>query len=105
MIILKRVTEDTCPPQNNYFSNIGDCLWMLSEQSNVWVEGLVPNIEFCKHDPKGNTLWEVNNENGSITRVPFSMYLIANLDVVFPPKEEIKIIYGNKRNDKLLYLL
>ncbi|KFK42558.1 hypothetical protein AALP_AA1G010900 [Arabis alpina] len=68
----------------------------------VWVEGLVPGIDFCNHDLKPVATWEVDG-TGSISRVPFSMYLLS---VAQNPisKKEISISYGNKGNEELLYL-
>lgn len=101
----KVATEDTSPPQSSSFSSTRDCAEMVSEQSStVWVEGLVPGIDFCNHDPKGKALWEVDDVNGSVTGVPFSMYLIAGPNVAFSTEEEIRISYGNKGNEELLYL-
>ncbi|KAL3649514.1 hypothetical protein CASFOL_005917 [Castilleja foliolosa] len=67
----------------------------------VWVEGLVPGIDFCNHDLKAAATWEVD-ETGSKTGSPFSMYLLSagNLQ----DEKEISISYGNKGNEELLYL-
>lgn len=97
----KFATEDTSPAR----SNTRDCAEIVSEQSStVWVEGLVPGIDFCNHDPKGKALWEIDDENGSRSEVPFSMYLISGPNVAFAAEEEIRISYGNKGNEELLYL-
>ncbi|OMO78698.1 hypothetical protein CCACVL1_14200 [Corchorus capsularis] len=69
----------------------------------VWVEGLLPGIDFCNHDLKAVATWEVD-ETGSITKVPFSMYLISALQTPLPVDKEISISYGNKGNEELLYL-
>jgi hypothetical protein len=42
----------------------------------IWVEGLVPGIDFCNHDLKPVATWEVDGI-GSVSRVPFSMYLLS----------------------------
>ena len=52
----------------------------------------------------GKALWGVDDENGSVTGVPFSMYLIAGPNVAFSAEEEIQISYGNKGNEELIYL-
>ncbi|KAM7472148.1 hypothetical protein LguiA_010331 [Lonicera macranthoides] len=69
----------------------------------VWVEGLVPGIDFCNHDLKPIATWEVD-EMGSITGVPFSMYLISAEQSRHQIEREISISYGNKGNEELLYL-
>ncbi|XP_021280649.1 uncharacterized protein LOC110413943 isoform X2 [Herrania umbratica] len=69
----------------------------------VWVEGLLPGIDFCNHDLKAVATWEVDG-TGSITEVPLSMYLISALQSPFPVEKEISISYGNKGNEELLYL-
>ncbi|XP_033134755.1 fructose-bisphosphate aldolase-lysine N-methyltransferase, chloroplastic isoform X2 [Brassica rapa] len=68
----------------------------------VWVEGLVPGIDFCNHDLKPVATWEVDG-TGSISKVPFSMYLLSVAQNPIPNKE-ITISYGNKGNEELLYL-
>ncbi|XP_020867968.1 uncharacterized protein LOC9325411 isoform X3 [Arabidopsis lyrata subsp. lyrata] len=68
----------------------------------IWVEGLVPGIDFCNHDLKPMATWEVDG-TGSVSRVPFSMYLLSVAQRLIPNKE-ISISYGNKGNEELLYL-
>ncbi|KAL1217123.1 Ribulose-1,5 bisphosphate carboxylase/oxygenase large subunit N-methyltransferase [Cardamine amara subsp. amara] len=68
----------------------------------VWVEGLVPGIDFCNHDLKPVATWEVDG-TGSVSRVPFSMYLLSVAQRPIPNKE-ISISYGSKGNEELLYL-
>ncbi|XP_057981399.1 uncharacterized protein LOC131166827 isoform X2 [Malania oleifera] len=68
----------------------------------VWVEGLVPGIDFCNHDLKPAATWEVDG-TGQTTAVPFSMYLISGHST-FQIEKEISISYGNKGNEELLYL-
>ncbi|XP_024008227.1 ribosomal lysine N-methyltransferase set10 isoform X2 [Eutrema salsugineum] len=68
----------------------------------VWVEGLVPGIDFCNHDLKPVATWEVDG-TGSVSGVPFSMYLLSVTQNRIPGKE-ISISYGNKGNEELLYL-
>ncbi|KAL3814878.1 hypothetical protein ACJIZ3_016146 [Penstemon smallii] len=68
----------------------------------VWIEGLVPGIDFCNHDLKAAATWEVDG-TGSTTGIPFSMYLLSagkNLQ----GEKEISISYGDKGNEELLYL-
>ncbi|KAK4578439.1 hypothetical protein RGQ29_028516 [Quercus rubra] len=69
----------------------------------IWVEGLVPGIDFCNHDLKAAATWEVDR-TGSITGVPFSMYLLSAEQSLFETEREISISYGNKGNEELLYL-
>ncbi|KAJ0967073.1 hypothetical protein J5N97_023990 [Dioscorea zingiberensis] len=68
----------------------------------IWVEGLVPGIDFCNHGLKGTATWEVDGE-GSVTGIPASMYLILAENTLEAGKE-ILISYGNKGNEELLYL-
>lgn len=72
------------------------------ERTSVWVEGLVPGIDFCNHDPKGVVQWEVDGNEGSATGLPNSMYLTT--DATIPADKEILISYGNKGNEELLFL-
>ncbi|KOM37173.1 hypothetical protein LR48_Vigan03g055400 [Vigna angularis] len=69
----------------------------------VWVEGLVPGIDFCNHDLKPIATWEVDG-TGLATGVPFSMYLILAAQSDLRNDQEISISYGNKGNEELLYL-
>ncbi|KAE7999776.1 hypothetical protein FH972_004174 [Carpinus fangiana] len=69
----------------------------------IWVEGLVPGIDFCNHNLKAAATWEVDG-TGSITGVPCSMYLISAEQSPFEIETEISISYGNKGNEELLYL-
>lgn len=74
-----------------------------NQGETVWVEGLVPGIDFCNHDLKAAATWEVDNL-GSATGVPFSMYLLAAEQHPSQVEKEIFISYGNKGNEELLYL-
>ncbi|XP_051146899.1 uncharacterized protein LOC127262308 [Andrographis paniculata] len=67
----------------------------------IWVEGLVPGIDFCNHAWKAAATWEID-ESGSITGIPYSMYLLSAGSI--PSGEEISISYGDKGNEELLYL-
>ncbi|KAJ6872746.1 hypothetical protein NC651_031774 [Populus alba x Populus x berolinensis] len=85
----------------------------------VWVEGLVPGIDFCNHDLKAVATWEVDG-TGMTTGVPNSMYLLSEISCFshdifahltrkaektsFQMEKEITISYGNKGNEELLYL-
>ncbi|XP_065854199.1 uncharacterized protein [Euphorbia lathyris] len=69
----------------------------------VWVEGLVPGIDFCNHDLKAAATWEVDG-TGSVTGVPVSMFLLSAEQTPFQIEKEISISYGNKGNEELLYL-
>ncbi|XVF73297.1 hypothetical protein PTKIN_Ptkin12aG0190300 [Pterospermum kingtungense] len=73
------------------------------QEETVWVEGLLPGIDFCNHDLKAVATWEVDG-TGSVTSVPSSMYLISALQNPLPSEKEIAISYGNKGNEELLYL-
>ncbi|KAK9056215.1 hypothetical protein SSX86_027305 [Deinandra increscens subsp. villosa] len=73
------------------------------EEETVWVEGLVPGIDFCNHDLKAAATWEVDG-TGSATSVPLSMYLLSVEEAGLQTGEEISISYGNKGNEELLYL-
>lgn len=72
----------------------------------VWIEGLVPGIDFCNHDLKAAATWEVDGA-GSITGIPNSMYLLSvnqNQNSSLGIEKEISISYGDKGNEELLYL-
>ncbi|KAG5565594.1 hypothetical protein RHGRI_001493 [Rhododendron griersonianum] len=69
----------------------------------VWVEGLIPGIDFCNHDLKPAANWEVDG-TGSTTGVPFSMYLLSAGKSHLQVEDEISISYGSKGNEELLYL-
>ncbi|CAI9101677.1 OLC1v1039055C1 [Oldenlandia corymbosa var. corymbosa] len=69
----------------------------------VWVEGIVPGIDFCNHDCKALATWEVDGM-GSMTGVSCSMYLFSAGQNPFEKETEISISYGNKGNEELLYL-
>ncbi|PPD73664.1 hypothetical protein GOBAR_DD29404 [Gossypium barbadense] len=84
------------------------------QEETVWVEGLLPGIDFCNHDLKAVATWEVDG-TGSITQIPLSMYLISgslllppmfafSLQSPLPVDKEVSISYGNKGNEELLYL-
>ncbi|CAN1814962.1 Ribulose-1,5 bisphosphate carboxylase/oxygenase large subunit N-methyltransferase, chloroplastic [Linum perenne] len=47
-----------------------------SQDETVWVEGLVPGIDFCNHDLRAMATWEVDG-TGSKTGTPCSMYLLS----------------------------
>ncbi|CAL0328113.1 unnamed protein product [Lupinus luteus] len=73
------------------------------QAETVWVEGLVPGIDFCNHDLKPIATWEVDG-TGLTTGVPFSMYLVSAAQSPLQTDREITISYGNKGNEELLYL-
>lgn len=73
------------------------------QEEKVWVEGLVPGIDFCNHDFKPGATWEVDS-SGSTTGIPVSMYLVSALQEPFENEKEVRISYGNKGNEELLYL-
>ncbi|KAJ4704948.1 SET domain-containing protein [Melia azedarach] len=73
------------------------------QEETLWIEGLVPGIDFCNHDLKAAAAtWEVDG-TGSVTGVP-SMYLLSVEGSPFQEEKEITISYGNKGNEELLYL-
>ncbi|TQD72477.1 hypothetical protein C1H46_041988 [Malus baccata] len=72
------------------------------QNKTVWVEGLVPGIDFCNHDIKAAATWEVD-ETGMITGVPNSLYLLS-AGQPLQINAEIFISYGSKGNEELLYL-
>ncbi|GAV89869.1 hypothetical protein CFOL_v3_33281 [Cephalotus follicularis] len=74
-----------------------------STSEQIWVEGLVPGIDFCNHDLKAAATWEVDGA-GSVTGVPSSMYLLSVGENPLQIEKEISISYGNKGNEELLYL-
>uniref|UniRef100_A0A2P2KFN4 Uncharacterized protein LOC105643059 isoform X1 n=1 Tax=Rhizophora mucronata TaxID=61149 RepID=A0A2P2KFN4_RHIMU len=74
-----------------------------TQGETVWVEGLVPGIDFCNHDLKPVATWEVDGA-GLVTGVPCSMYLLSAEQPSSQTVEEISISYGSKGNEELLYL-
>ncbi|XP_063944538.1 uncharacterized protein LOC108207896 isoform X2 [Daucus carota subsp. sativus] len=73
------------------------------QEETVWVEGLVPAIDFCNHDIKASATWEVDG-TGLTTGVPLSMYLLSVVQGSQSTEKEISISYGDKGNEELLYL-
>ncbi|KAK9147700.1 hypothetical protein Scep_006457 [Stephania cephalantha] len=74
-----------------------------TQGETIWVEGLVPGIDFCNHDLKAAATWEVDG-TGLTTGIPASMYLLSAAQSSFQLEKEILISYGNKGNEELLYL-
>ncbi|KAJ0052241.1 hypothetical protein Pint_00300 [Pistacia integerrima] len=74
-----------------------------NQRETIWVEGLVPGIDFCNHDLKALATWEVDG-TGLMTGVPPSMYLLSAAQKPIPDEKQISISYGNKGNEELLYL-
>ncbi|XP_047075244.1 uncharacterized protein LOC124685016 [Lolium rigidum] len=70
---------------------------------SIWVEGLVPGIDFCNHNVKALATWEVDSV-GNATGIPASMYLRLVDKSSVETGTEIYINYGNKGNEELLYL-
>ncbi|KAL5166988.1 Ribulose-1,5 bisphosphate carboxylase/oxygenase large subunit N-methyltransferase, chloroplastic [Glycine soja] len=87
--------------QSDNLTKEGTCNPMTGD--TVWVEGLVPGIDFCNHDLKPIATWEVDG-TGLASGVPFSMYLISAAQSPLQIDQEIYISYGNKGNEELLYL-
>ncbi|XP_038971537.1 uncharacterized protein LOC103721376 isoform X3 [Phoenix dactylifera] len=79
-----------------------EALKTLNEET-IWVEGLVPGIDFCNHGLKAVATWEVDPA-GKITGIPASMYLVIVDQSTGEVEKEIYISYGNKGNEELLYL-
>ncbi|XP_011091377.1 protein-lysine N-methyltransferase EFM1 [Sesamum indicum] len=88
---------------NNSVRQVSGVESTLQERETIWVEGLVPGIDFCNHDLKAAATWEVDG-TGSTTGIPFSMYLLSAGNVLLQGEKEISISYGNKGNEELLYL-
>ncbi|XP_047947699.1 uncharacterized protein LOC125193832 isoform X3 [Salvia hispanica] len=74
-----------------------------SQADSIFVEGLVPGIDFCNHDIKAAATWEVDG-SGSLTGTPFSMYLLSAGVIPIQGEKEISISYGAKGNEELLFL-
>uniref|UniRef100_A0A0E0DW36 non-specific serine/threonine protein kinase n=1 Tax=Oryza meridionalis TaxID=40149 RepID=A0A0E0DW36_9ORYZ len=74
-----------------------------SNTESIWVEGLVPGIDFCNHNVKALATWEVDS-TGHVTGCPSSMYLVLADKSFVKAETEICINYGNKGNEELLYL-
>ncbi|XP_066377450.1 ribulose-1,5 bisphosphate carboxylase/oxygenase large subunit N-methyltransferase, chloroplastic-like isoform X2 [Miscanthus floridulus] len=74
-----------------------------SNTESIWVEGLVPGIDFCNHNVKALATWEVDSV-GNVTGIPASMYLLLADKSSAEAGAEICINYGNKGNEELLYL-
>nr|XP_043620765.1 uncharacterized protein LOC122592571 isoform X2 [Erigeron canadensis] len=89
--------------KNEVESNADGVNSYLVQEETVWVEGLVPGIDFCNHDLKAAATWEVDG-TGAATGVPLSMYLLSVEEAHHQIGEEISISYGNKGNEELLYL-
>ncbi|CAH9108328.1 unnamed protein product [Cuscuta epithymum] len=81
----------------------GTAIASESVEDTVWVEGLVPGIDFCNHGARPTATWEVD-ATGMTAGVPFSMYLSSNGEGPFKSHNEVLISYGNKGNEELLYL-
>ncbi|KAK4418708.1 Serine/threonine-protein kinase dst1 [Sesamum alatum] len=88
---------------NNSVRQVSGVESTLQERETIWVEGLVPGIDFCNHDLKAAATWEVDG-TGSTTGIPFSMYLLSAGNILLQGEKEISISYGNKGNEELLYL-
>ncbi|XP_015694197.1 uncharacterized protein LOC102702856 isoform X2 [Oryza brachyantha] len=74
-----------------------------SNTESIWVEGLVPGIDFCNHNVKALATWEIDSA-GDVTGIPSSMYLVLADKSFVKAGTEICINYGNKGNEELLYL-
>ncbi|KAK9758005.1 hypothetical protein RND81_01G200200 [Saponaria officinalis] len=97
-------SEEETNPGNHGVNGIGGQVNISFVQGEtIWVEGLVPGIDFCNHDLKAAATWEVDG-TGSVTGVPNSMYLLSVNQGPSEMDKEITISYGNKGNEELLYL-
>ncbi|KAG8069460.1 hypothetical protein GUJ93_ZPchr0006g45972 [Zizania palustris] len=68
-----------------------------SDMESIWVEGLVPGIDFCNHNVTALATWEVDSA-GHVIGNP-SMYLLLVDKSVVKAGTEIYINYGNKGNE------
>lgn len=84
-------------------NSVGESNIDSGQGETLWIEGLVPGIDFCNHDLKATATWEVDR-TGSATGVPLSMYLLSMNQGPPEIEKEIAISYGNKGNEELLYL-
>ncbi|KAG6431005.1 hypothetical protein SASPL_109080 [Salvia splendens] len=91
-----------------------------SQADSIFVEGLVPGIDFCNHgdshvillpfcktlclDIKAAATWEVDG-SGSLTGTRFSMYLLSAGVIPIQGEKEISISYGAKGNESSLISL
>ncbi|CAA0820799.1 SET domain-containing protein [Striga hermonthica] len=96
-----QLEDEKAPKINESANQVTEVGPASQEGETLWVEGLVPGIDFCNHDLKAAATWEVDG-NGSTTGVPYSMYLLSAGDL--QAGKEISISYGNKGNEELLYL-
>ncbi|KAK7340208.1 hypothetical protein VNO77_20905 [Canavalia gladiata] len=102
--------HDSCIPeadekrsQVKISDNLKEMTCNTMQGDTVWVEGLVPGIDFCNHDLKPIATWEIDG-TGSTTGIPFSMYLLSAAQSPLQIDQEISISYGDKGNEELLYL-
>ncbi|PKA52773.1 [Fructose-bisphosphate aldolase]-lysine N-methyltransferase, chloroplastic [Apostasia shenzhenica] len=75
----------------------------IQAEETLWVEGLVPGIDFCNHGLMPVATWEVDRM-GFVTGIPSSMYLMLAVPGSIEVDKEISISYGDKGNEELLYL-
>ncbi|KAL8160027.1 hypothetical protein V2J09_001564 [Rumex salicifolius] len=96
-------------PENQHDTSYGETVSSESIQGEtVWIEGLVPGIDFCNHDLKAAATWEVDGAGGSITGIPNSMYLLSvnqNQESSLGIGKEISISYGDKGNEIYVFVL
>ncbi|BBG97469.1 SET domain-containing protein, partial [Prunus dulcis] len=67
------------------------------QKETVWVEGLVPGIDFCNHGNHKISYWF---HSIPLLFFPFNWKAVQPLQI----QGEISISYGNKGNEELLYL-
>ncbi|WOL19169.1 histone-lysine N-methyltransferase setd3 isoform X1 [Canna indica] len=96
---LSGTNEDHTPVDNEKVDGTSK----LANAEIVWVEGLIPGIDFCNHGLRAAATWEVDS-SGIVTGIPVSMYLMLADQQNIKVGEEIYISYGNKGNEELLYL-
>ncbi|CAM8899606.1 unnamed protein product [Rhodiola kirilowii] len=87
----------------NHVRNGFDDAVRIEIEETVWVEGLVPGIDFCNHSLRPGATWEVDRK-GSITGIPVAMYVLSAEQNPIQIEKEITISYGDKGNEELLYL-
>ncbi|CAM8899625.1 unnamed protein product [Rhodiola kirilowii] len=89
--------------ETNHVENGFDDAVRPELEETVWVEGLVPGIDFCNHSLRPGATWEVDRK-GSVTGIPVAMYLLSAEQNPIQIEKELTISYGDKGNEELLYL-
>ncbi|PIA49687.1 hypothetical protein AQUCO_01300446v1 [Aquilegia coerulea] len=97
------VKDSDASPTSNGVEDKTEGTLNSTQGESIWVEGLVPGIDFCNHDLKAAATWEVDG-SGLTTGIPASMYLLSAEQSPYTIEKEVCISYGNKGNEELLYL-